>query len=121
MGQLLVLNAHPVAPTGPLNVPEGNRRGEFAAGPDGRTGGSGKPEIQAGGPDSAGAGGSGTGGSAAGSGGPAGVYVGAPPAKVTRKIVCMAPPTGPGENQAPRTNAPHMSKCDKQCAAKRTL
>ena len=105
MGQLLVLNAHPVAPTGPLNVPEGNRRSEFAAAPDGRTGGSGKPEIQAGGPDSAGAGGSGTSGPAAGSGGPAGVYVGAPPAKVTGNVVVTAPPSSAVKPNSAGTNA----------------
>ncbi len=113
MGQLLVLNAHPVAPTGPLNVPEGNRRGEFAAGPDGRAGASGKPEIKAGGPESTGAGGSSTGGSPAGSGGPAGVYVGAPPGKVTGNVVVAAPaapavkarPAGPNMADLPGRNS----------------
>src|SRR5258708_37805114 len=93
MGQLVVLNAHPVAPTGPLNVPEGNRRSEFAAAPDGRTGGSGKPEIQAGAPDSAGAGGSGTSGPAAGRGGSGGGVVGWPPPYGDAEYWGCGPPT----------------------------
>src|SRR5258708_16860321 len=100
MGQLLVLNAHPVAPTGPLNVPEGNRRGEFAAGPDGRAGASGKPEIKAGGPESTGAGGSSTGGSPAGSGGAARVYLGAPPREGTGNVE-GAPPPAPAVKRTP--------------------
>jgi TonB family protein len=47
-GQLLALNAQPVAPVGPVSVPEGNRRGEFAAGPEGRTGATAVPESRAG-------------------------------------------------------------------------
>jgi TonB family protein len=69
IGQLLALSANPSAPNGPVTVPEGNRRGEFAAGPDGRPGASGKPEFTQG--ASAPAGGPGSGG------GPTGVYVSA--------------------------------------------
>jgi TonB family protein len=86
MGQLLALNAHPSAPNGPVTVPEGNRRGEFAAGPDGRPGASGKPEFKEG--ANAPAGGPGSGG------GPAGVFVGAPPGKgsgVTGNVAVSAP------------------------------
>lgn len=53
MGQLLALNVRPQPPSGPLSVPEGNRLGEFAAGPTGRPGASARPEI-AGGDSSAG-------------------------------------------------------------------
>src|SRR6476661_7809209 len=45
LGQLLVLNAQPVAPNGPLVVPEGNRPGEFAASPAGHSGAIARPEI----------------------------------------------------------------------------
>src|SRR5579864_6872151 len=54
MGQLLVLNVNPVAPNGPMAVPEGNRQGEFAAGPDGRVGATARPEIAPGGNSSGG-------------------------------------------------------------------
>jgi TonB family protein len=45
LGQMLVLNAQPVAPTKPLVVPEGNRPGEFAASPSGHSGASARPET----------------------------------------------------------------------------
>lgn len=86
LGQLLVLNVHPVAPTGPMSVPEGNRQGEFAAGPNGRVGASARPEIAAGGNDS-------PGGSKEGNSGlPGNVYVATPPTKVTAAVVVSAPP-----------------------------
>ena len=43
-GRLIALGINPVAPTGPVPVPSGNRRGNFAAGPQGRPGASGTPE-----------------------------------------------------------------------------
>lgn len=86
MGQLLVLNVHPVAPTGPMTVPEGNRQGEFAAGPNGRVGATAQPEIAAGGNDS-------PGGSKEGSSSlPGNVYVAPPPNKITAAVVVSAPP-----------------------------
>ena len=45
LGQMLVLNAQPVAPSGPLVVPEGTRPGEFAASPAGHSGATARPEI----------------------------------------------------------------------------
>jgi TonB family protein len=45
-GRLVALGIHPVAPTGPVPVPSGNRRGAFSATPEGRTGASGTPEIK---------------------------------------------------------------------------
>src|SRR5262249_19199637 len=42
-GRLVALGINPVAPTGPVTAPEGNRRGSFAAGPNGRVGGAGTP------------------------------------------------------------------------------
>jgi TonB family protein len=45
-GRLIALNLHPVAPAGPVDVPAGNRRGTFAATPDGKAGASGTPDIQ---------------------------------------------------------------------------
>jgi len=43
-GRLIALGIHPVAPTGPVAAPEGNRRGTFAATPQGKLGASGTPD-----------------------------------------------------------------------------
>ncbi|HEV7673995.1 MAG TPA: TonB family protein [Candidatus Angelobacter sp.] len=69
LGQILVLNAQPVAPSGPLVVPEGNRPGEFAASPSGHSGASARPEIAQ--------------RNSSNNGSPADIYVAAPPSKVT--------------------------------------
>jgi len=44
-GRLIALGIHPVAPTGPVAVPGGNRRGAFAANPRGKPGASGTPDL----------------------------------------------------------------------------
>jgi TonB family protein len=46
-GRLIVLNLHPAAPSGPVDVPGGNRRGTFAATPTGKAGAAGTPDIPA--------------------------------------------------------------------------
>jgi TonB family protein len=46
-GRLIALNLHPAAPTGPVDVPAGNRRGTFAATPEGKPGAAGTPDIPA--------------------------------------------------------------------------
>ena len=43
-GRLIVLGIHPVAPTGPVAVPGGNRRGTFAANQQGKPGALGTPD-----------------------------------------------------------------------------
>jgi TonB family protein len=80
-GRLIALNLHPAAPSGPVDVPAGSRRGTFAATPQGKPGAAGTPDIQ--GNNRATAGGNG-GGDAAGSGGkangaPPGLFVGTSP------------------------------------------
>jgi TonB family protein len=82
LGQMLVLNAQPVAPSGPLVVPEGNRPGEFAASPSGHAGATARPEIAQ--------------RTIGNSGSPADIYVSAPPAKVASNTVVASagsPPT----------------------------
>ena len=80
-GRLIALGIHPVAPTGPVAAPEGNRRGTFAATPQGKLGASGTPDSA--GPESeaksAGGRGDGSGGFNARSDNslPAGLHVGA--------------------------------------------
>jgi TonB family protein len=44
-GRLIALGIHPVAPTGPVAVPGGNRRGTFAANPQGKLSASGTPDL----------------------------------------------------------------------------
>jgi TonB family protein len=87
IGQLLVLNASPAAPAELIKIPQGNRPGEFAAGPQGHPGATARPEIQAG-DSTVAANHPGTpGNSDAG-----GIYISAPPAKITANAVIAAPP-----------------------------
>jgi TonB family protein len=72
-GRLVALGIHPVAPSGPVVVPGGNRRGTFSAGPQGKAGASGTPELTGSKLDAKNAGGFGT--HTKGSL-PAGLYVG---------------------------------------------
>jgi TonB family protein len=83
LGQLLVLNAHPIAPSGPVTVPDGNRPGEFAASPTGHSGATARPELAQ--RDSG------------STGSPSNIYVSAPPAKVPSNtvIASAAPPPRP--------------------------
>jgi len=85
-GQLLAINIQPLAPTGPVSVPEGNREGEFAASPEGKPGATTKPEIKAGpsSPDQAS-------GKRAADAGPANVYVAEPPRKIVADAVVASP------------------------------
>jgi len=45
-GELIALNADAAAPSVPLQTPAGNRRGTFAAGPEGRAAASGAPDLK---------------------------------------------------------------------------
>jgi protein TonB len=86
-GRLIALGIHPVTATGPVTVPGGNRRGKFAAGPQGKPGASGTPDL-AGSKSEAkgsGGGGDGRGGVNARNRGslPAGLQVGAPESGAT--------------------------------------
>lgn len=47
VGQVLALGLNPIMPNGSITLPEGNRRGEFAATPEGRVGASGAPPSPA--------------------------------------------------------------------------
>jgi TonB family protein len=44
-GRLIALNLRPVAPRGPVDAPAGNRRGTFAATPEGKPGAAGTPNV----------------------------------------------------------------------------
>jgi TonB family protein len=97
MGQLLALNAHPAPPSGPLRVPEGNRQGEFTAGPEGHTGASGAPETRLG--DHSPAGGSGD------SAGQGSIYVSPPPTKVTGAVVVASAAPLPNNTDVPSSDS----------------
>jgi TonB family protein len=85
-GRLIALNLHPTAPGGPVDPPAGNRRGTFAATPQGKPGATGTPDIPAdnhhaaaGGRDKLGAGNS-------PSGLPSGLYVGTGPKPANNSV-----------------------------------
>jgi TonB family protein len=110
-GRLIALGIHPVAPTGPVAVPAGNRRGTFAATPKGKPGASGTPDL----PGSqsaaknAGARGDGTGGLNDRTNGsvPAGLHVGAAGADEGREVASLSTPeVGSGARSGARVAAP---------------
>ena len=85
-GRLIALNLQPASPTGPVEVPSGNRRGSFAATPEGKPGASGTPDVSGGNdPASTATGtskdgrGSGAGSGHSSNGIPSGLFVGASP------------------------------------------
>jgi TonB family protein len=81
-GRLISLGIHPAALRQPMETPNGNRRGTFAATPAGKTGAAGTPDISA---NDAGSGGSTA--SKSGNGIPPGLMVGAPPAAQSSSTV----------------------------------
>ncbi len=98
-GRMIALNVSPAAPTTPLVVPEGNRRGTFAAGPEGKAGASGTPEMAEGKAGAAG----GTGGSA--NGVPPGLFVGAgPKSGILSAMAGSGRPGGVADPGLPRTS-----------------
>jgi len=83
-GQIIALSVHPLAPNASAAIPAGNRRGTFAATPQGKPGAAGTPDSHSDQTDlngasgtNAGKNGSGTGSSKAAAGVPPGLYVGA--------------------------------------------
>jgi TonB family protein len=91
-GRLVALGIHPVEIKGPIQPPAGNRRGEFAATPEGKPGAPGTPDIVDGSDH-----GSGAGGGAKGTSGlPPGLSVSPPPPGATSAAV-----TGKGPDTAP--------------------
>jgi TonB family protein len=93
-GQLLAINIQPLAPTGPVSVPEGNRKGEFAASPEGKPGATAKPEIKAGpsSPDQ-------PSGKHTADAGPANVYIAEPPRKIVADAVVPSPAPPPAHTR----------------------
>ena len=48
-GPIIALGIHPAAPTGPIEIPQGTRRGTFAADPEGKPDARGTPDVRGGG------------------------------------------------------------------------
>ena len=112
VGQLIALGLNPTLPSGPVSIPGGNRRGEFAAGPEGKPGAPGTPDIKAGGN---GRGGEGTNSSGAGpgsgAGDPTGLSIGGSPlAAGSTAVVASAP-------APPPSRSPTLSDAQKQILA----
>ncbi len=82
-GRLLALNVQPAPPKEAMRVPEGNRKGEFAAGPEGHAGASGAPETRQGHPSRA--------ENSGGGRGPSGISVDPPPVKIAGNAAVSAP------------------------------
>jgi len=109
-GRLIALGIHPVAPTGPVPVPAGNRRGTFAATPKGKPGASGTPELAGSKSTGKGAGVRGDGGSVNGRKNgslPAGLYVGSADTDDTRTVASLSTPGAkPGDHSSARAASP---------------
>jgi protein TonB len=120
-GRLIALGIHPVAATGPVTVPGGNRRGKFAASPHGKPGASGTPDLtgsksDAKGSDSRGDG-SGGGSNARNHGSvPAGLHVGAPESGDNTREMASASPGGarPGAHLAAPVSDDKVTDVDRQ-------
>ncbi len=98
-GRLIALGIHPVAPTGPVPVPAGNRRGTFAATPKGKTGASGTPDLAG---SKSGDGSNGRTGSL-----PTGLHVGAADSGDPREMAGLSTAGGrPGDRSSARAASP---------------
>jgi len=110
MGQLIALGIHPSQPSGPIELPGGNRSGTFAAGPNGHPGAAGTPDQACCGNGPGGTG-SGAGGPGSGGGNPSGVFVGAGPTNPGAGVQGNNPSngagTGPGGRNPNATGNPN--------------
>jgi TonB family protein len=119
-GRLIALNLHPAAATGPVDPPAGNRRGTFAATPQGKHGASGTPDVagsaslSAGNSAKAGAG-NGAGSGKAVAGIPPGLMVGAAPKGNSGTGNSSGFPTNPrllADAKLPSATSPRRSSSD---------
>lgn len=122
-GRLIALNLQPVTPNGPIEVPNGDRRGTFAATPEGKSGATGTPEASGNSSNTSGHGSS-TNGAGAGSNKsnpfalPSGLYVGATSKPGASSVsngresaadpALMASATSPRTTTTPRRRAAEM-------------
>jgi TonB family protein len=94
-GRLIALSVNPVPPTGPIEVPVGNRRGTFAATPEGKPGGAATPSIPANGNGTV----TGPGSGKAVDGVPSGLFVGPGP-----KTQATSPVSGQPSGSDPKAD-----------------
>ena len=124
-GRLISLNIHPVAPTGPVAAPGGNRRGTFAANPSGKPGAAGTPGSAT--ALNAKSSGNGTNGNTAGTHGrennslPSGLHVGAAESAAgassngnTREVASATPPRVGGAKTAAPVSQDKVTDVDRQ-------
>ncbi len=112
-GRLIALGVHPIAAGGPVQPPAGNRRGSFAATPQGKAGAAGTPDVAANTSRSSESGaGSGHGsGNGAGSGKssdiPSGLFVGSGPNSANRSAIAGS---GQGTGSGAGASTPRSAK-----------
>ena len=111
-GRMIALNVNPAAPSGPVEVPAGNRRGTFAATPEGKTGAAGTPEIAGGGKA---ANESTRGAASSVNGVPPGLFVGAGPK--SEGSVTVAGAGRPGSAADPAGSVPSRSSTSRKTAS----
>jgi TonB family protein len=101
-GQIIALGLSPADVRGPIEIPNGNRSGEFHASPGGQPNAPGTPNV-AGTPGASNGGPGGGKGTGTGTGGngsaPAGISVGAPPPGVPTSAVTGTPSKSPNDAQ----------------------
>ncbi len=93
-GQIIALGLNPADVHGPINVPSGNRSGEFHASPAGKPDAPGTPNVIGSGTGTGPGHGNGA-GKGAGNSGPPGITVGAPPPGATTSAVAGTPAKSP--------------------------
>jgi TonB family protein len=102
--QLIALGIHPIAASGPMETPAGNRRGTFAATPQGKTGAAGTPEAAPSSAQTAASKGTGSSGSGAGTGAssevPPGLHVGPVPSTNSSAVAGSNGGNGSGGGKA---------------------
>ena len=89
-GRMIALNVNPAAPAAAVAVPAGNRRGTFAATPEGKVGASGSPEMVGGGKAES----AGRSSANAANGIPPGLFVGAGPKSESVTVTGAGRPGG---------------------------
>jgi TonB family protein len=113
-GRLIALGIHPAVLTGPIEVPSGNRRGTFAATPEGKPGAPGTPDIAGSDPHPAQSGSANAHGSAdsrnSKNGIPPGLFVGAGSQPVTGSAQAPGSGAGDGGSQAPSDDSRLIAK-----------
>lgn len=112
-GRMIALNVNPAAPSAAVEVPAGNRRGTFAATPEGKAGATGAPEIAGGGKAASESRGRSSPNSANGI--PPGLFVGAGPR--SEGSVTVAGAGRPGSVTDPSGSSPSRTSTSRKIAS----